>query len=151
MRRRTRNFHAHFARCVKLENLVGRRISRACTGNCNTRDSFAPATLQHSRMLSSKVRTMKRVLIFGATAPIAADAARLYAERGDRLHLVGRNPEKLAAVAERCAATTVTTTVADLADLDRNDERVRAAIEALGRVDVALIAHGDLGDQLATE
>nr|PZN24335.1 MAG: short-chain dehydrogenase [Pseudomonadota bacterium] len=94
---------------------------------------------------------MKRVLIFGATSAIAAEAARLYAERGDRLHLVGRNPEKLAAVAERCAATTVTTTVADLADLDRNDERVRAAIEALGRVDVALIAHGDLGDQLATE
>lgn len=94
---------------------------------------------------------MKRVLIFGATSAIAAEAARLYAERGARLHLIGRNPEKLADVAERCAATTVTTMAGDLADLDGNEERVRAAIDVLGGVDIALIAHGDLGDQLATE
>jgi short-subunit dehydrogenase len=38
---------------------------------------------------------MQHVLILGATSAIAADAAKLFAERGDRLHLVGRNGDKL--------------------------------------------------------
>jgi len=95
---------------------------------------------------------MARVLILGATSAIAAEAAVCYARRGDRLHLVGRNPDKLAAVAARCAPATVTTTVADFTDLAANESVVRTALEALGGiVDVALIAHGDLGDQLESE
>src|SRR5262245_49399424 len=93
---------------------------------------------------------MRRVIIFGATSAIAAEAAELYHRRGDRLHLVGRNPDKLAAVAQRCSSA-ASTSVGDFADLGANEERVRAAIEALGGADVALIAHGELGDQLATE
>lgn len=95
---------------------------------------------------------MRRVLLLGATSAIAAEAAVLYARRGDRLHLVGRNPDKLAAVAARCAPATVTTATADFTRLDANAGIVRDALDALGgRVDVALIAHGDLGDQLASE
>lgn len=74
-----------------------------------------------------------------------------YARRGDRLHLVGRNPDKLAAVAARCAPATVTTAVADFTRLDANAALVRDALDTLGGVDVALIAHGDLGDQRASE
>jgi len=91
------------------------------------------------------------VLILGATSAIAAEAAVIYAERGDRLHLVGRDPQKLAAVAARCARAVVTTEQADLADLAHNETLVRSASEALGQIDIALIAHGDLGDQLASE
>lgn len=94
---------------------------------------------------------MERVLILGATSAIASEAARIYSQRGDRLHLVGRNPAKLAHVASLCAADSVTTALADFAELDRNEARVAQAIDALGGVDIALIAHGDLGDQLATE
>jgi NAD(P)-dependent dehydrogenase (short-subunit alcohol dehydrogenase family) len=95
---------------------------------------------------------MRRVLLLGATSAIAAEAAVLYARRGDRLHLVGRNPDKLAAVAARCAPATVTTATADFTRLDANAGLVRDALDALGGgVDVALIAHGDLGDQLASE
>jgi len=94
---------------------------------------------------------MQHVLIFGATSAIAAEAARCYARRGDRLHLVARNPDKLAEVARRCGPASVTTERADFADLAANEGVVRRAVEALGRVDVALIAHGDLGDQLASE
>jgi len=95
---------------------------------------------------------MRRVLLLGATSAIAAEAAVLYARRGDRLHLVGRNPDKLAAVAARCAPATVTTATADFTRLDANAGIVRDALDALGGgVDVALIAHGDLGDQLASE
>ncbi|HEY6725077.1 MAG TPA: SDR family NAD(P)-dependent oxidoreductase [Polyangiaceae bacterium] len=90
-------------------------------------------------------------LIFGATSAIAAEVAVLLASRGDRLHLVGRSPDKLQAVAARCVGSEVTTQHADLARLDQNDTVVRDAIASLGRVDLVLIAHGDLGDQLASE
>lgn len=99
---------------------------------------------------------MKRVLIFGATSAIAAEAAVIHARRGDRLHLVGRDPMKLAAVAARCAETgaTVTTTAADLDDLDANAALVDDAVAVLTGgepLDAVLIAQGLLGDQLATE
>jgi len=93
----------------------------------------------------------RHVLIFGATSAVAADVAVLCAERGDRLHLVARNADKLAEVARRCAATQVSSQTADFARLDQNEQCVRQALSVLGRVDCVLIAHGDLGDQLASE
>ncbi len=96
-------------------------------------------------------RRPANVLIFGATSAIAAEVAVLLAARGARLHLVGRNPEKLATVAARCAGAKVTTQVADFADVDRNGEVVATAIKALGHLDLVLVAHGDLGDQLLSE
>src|ERR1700744_5456765 len=93
----------------------------------------------------------RHVLIFGAKSAVGAEAALLFAERGDRLHLVGRNPDKLADVARRCEVTRVSVQSADFAELERNEAVVQQALAALGRVDIALIAHGDLGDQLASE
>jgi short-subunit dehydrogenase len=93
----------------------------------------------------------EHVLLFGATSAIAAEVALLYAQRGARLHLVGRNAEKLAELQGRCNAAQVTAQRADFADLEGNEALVNDAISMLGRVDVALIAHGDLGDQLASE
>jgi len=101
--------------------------------------------------MSGPAARTRQVLIFGATSAVAAEVAVLCAARGDRLHLVARNPEKLAEVARRCAATTVTTQTADFAQLDHNEACVRDALLALGRVDCVLIAHGDLGDQLESE
>jgi decaprenylphospho-beta-D-erythro-pentofuranosid-2-ulose 2-reductase len=94
---------------------------------------------------------MEHVLIFGATSAIAAEAAEVYAARGDRLHLVGRNPAKLAAVAARCAGARTATTAADFAKVEDNESLVERVISELGRVDVVLVAHGDLGDQIASE
>jgi short-subunit dehydrogenase len=96
----------------------------------------------------------KRVLILGATSSVATEVALLHAKRGDHLHLVGRNPDKLDAVAAACAAAgaaRVTSETADFSDLDANEDVIRKAEEALAGIDVALIAHGDLGDQLASE
>lgn len=95
---------------------------------------------------------MENVLILGATSAIAAEVAALHAARGDRLRLVGRDPAKLAAVAARCtAATAVTTESADFGDLATAAPVVDRAVAALGHVDRVLIAHGALGDQLASE
>ena len=92
-----------------------------------------------------------RTLILGATSAIAAEAAVIYAGRGDRLHLVGRNRDKLLAVAERCAGVGATTQLADFAQLDGCAAVVDAAFATLGGVDTVLLAPGDLGDQLASE
>lgn len=94
---------------------------------------------------------MKQVLIFGATSAIAAEVAELHAARGDGLHLVARNAEKLAQLAERCRNAAPTTQQADFSDVDTNAEVVRSALSARPHFDRVLIAHGDLGDQLATE
>ncbi len=78
----------------------------------------------------------------------------MHAARGDRLHLVGRNAGKLAEVVARCRAVArepVTSTAADLADLEVVAALVASCIEALGVIDTALVAHGDLFDQVASE
>lgn len=94
---------------------------------------------------------MKRVAIFGATSAIAAEVAHIHAVRGDRLCLIGRNVDKLKDVARRCASAQVTTTSADFSRLAGNEGAVLRAIDELGGLDTVLIAHGDLGDQLASE
>jgi decaprenylphospho-beta-D-erythro-pentofuranosid-2-ulose 2-reductase len=95
---------------------------------------------------------MERILIVGATSAIATEAARIYARRGARLHLVGRNPDKLGAVVRAGdGAAAVTTETADFARLEDNLAVVERAIAQLGGLDVVLVAHGDLGDQLASE
>jgi decaprenylphospho-beta-D-erythro-pentofuranosid-2-ulose 2-reductase len=91
------------------------------------------------------------VLILGATSSIAAEAAQLFAQRGDRLHLVGRDASKLDAVAARCAGANVSVQQADFSELEQNEAVVQRAIAELGRIDTVLIAHGALGDQLASE
>jgi short-subunit dehydrogenase len=92
-----------------------------------------------------------RVLIVGATSAIAAEVAKIYAARGARLHLVARNPNKLDALIQGLGAREVSHAVADFDDLDRVEGLVDAAVRALGGIDVALIAHGALGDQERTE
>lgn len=96
---------------------------------------------------------MQHILVLGATSAIAARVIATWAARGERLHLVGRDAGKLAAVAAACPSRGgVTTACADLAELTAAPALVSAAIAALdGRVDLVFVAHGDLGDQLASE
>lgn len=94
---------------------------------------------------------MANVLIFGATSAIAQAVAKHYAERGDRLYVVGRNPTKLAGLVAQLGSACVGHMVADLDDTAANERRVAEAIDRLGAVDIGLIAHGLLGDQLQTE
>lgn len=93
---------------------------------------------------------MSRVLVLGATSRIAGAVARIHAERGDALHLVGRNAEKLAALA-RSLPGSPTTDVVDFADPAASEACIRRAIETLGGLDTVLVAHGDLGDQAESE
>jgi short-subunit dehydrogenase len=97
---------------------------------------------------------MKKVLVLGATSAIAQATVRLLAARGAALYLVGRNTERLEAVAKDArtrGATKVESEALDLDDLTQHEALVERAATALGGLDGALIAHGILGDQKVAE
>lgn len=95
---------------------------------------------------------MQKILIAGATSAIASELARLWAARGARLYLLGgRNADKLRALERELGSAVVGAENADFDELDENAPRVERAVAALGGLDLAVIAHGDLGDQLASE
>ena len=91
-----------------------------------------------------------RVLIVGATSAIAHETAKYFARDGAEMFLVGRNNDKLTAVADDLkvrGARSAQTFQLDLSDLDRHQEMFEAAVQALSGLDLLLVAHGTLGDQ----
>jgi short-subunit dehydrogenase len=97
---------------------------------------------------------MKHCLIIGATSAIAQQTARHWAAAGDRLFLIGRDAERTRVLASdlkvRGAAATEYA-VADLNDFASHAGLLATAEASFGPIDVALIAHGTLGDQAAGE
>lgn len=90
------------------------------------------------------------MLIVGATSAIAAEAARAFAAHRARLFLTGRDPAKLAAVADDLrvrGAAQVETALLDVSDLTRQAAVLDQAIAQWGGLDIVLIAHGVLPDQ----
>lgn len=90
------------------------------------------------------------VLALGATSAIAQATLRLLAERGARFYLVGRSPDKLYAMAADLhtrGASGVATHAMDLDDTSAHPAMLTAAAQSLGTIELALLAHGVLGDQ----
>lgn len=96
---------------------------------------------------------MQRILIIGATSAIAEATARRYAARGAAIHLVGRQEQRLSAIADdlRTRGAQCSHGVLDVNALDQHAEALDTAWAALGGVDVVLLAHGTLPDQQACE
>jgi short-subunit dehydrogenase len=95
----------------------------------------------------------RRVLIVGATSAIATEVARAYAERGASLFLTGRNPQRLAAVADDIGVRGgggVEAAALDVLDIGSHAAVVERAF-ASGGLDAALIAHGTLPEQAACQ
>ena len=93
-----------------------------------------------------------RVLLLGATSAIAHETARLYAQQGAALAVAARDAAKLAANAADLrarGASEVVEVAFDAADFDRHAAVVAEAWDALGGLDVALVAYGTLPDQEA--
>lgn len=92
---------------------------------------------------------MKTVAVFGATSTIATACCRHWSQHGAKFFLVGRDGEKLRQVKDDLVVhgASVDTHVLDLNDFDRHVAMLDECFEALGRVDVALVAHGTLSDQ----
>ncbi len=93
-------------------------------------------------------------VIVGAQSAIAVATARLWAARGDRLYLLGRNPERLQKMADDLrvrGAGYVATAVFEATDHASHAGLVNAAFSDLGTVDTVLLAYGSLPDQRACE
>lgn len=96
----------------------------------------------------------ERILVLGATSGIAEATCRVWAKQGASLVLVGRSGEKLAAVAgdlKARGAKLVETLVCDLDETSKHPQLIADAVNALGGLDVAYMAHGIMGDQQQSE
>ncbi len=96
----------------------------------------------------------RRVLVLGATSGIAQETARCFAAEHAKLFLVARDPRKLSALADDLkirGAESVETMQADLADASSRSRIVGEAFGIWNGLDAALIAHGTLPGQRATE
>jgi short-subunit dehydrogenase len=97
---------------------------------------------------------MKKILVIGAGSAIAEATARVFAQRGDALFLVGRKADVLESM---CADLRVRgAKVVGMHAMDANafaghEAMLNAADSALGGLDTVLIAHGTLSDQKACE
>ena len=95
-----------------------------------------------------------KILIIGANSAIARACARIYANQHAELYLLGRDQlrlDELVADLGIRGAASVAGTVVDLADCESHEAALQKACAALGEIDVALIAHGTLPDQVACE
>lgn len=91
-----------------------------------------------------------RVVAYGANSAICHEVLKLYAGEGASFFLVGRNNDKLAAVSDDLVArggSVAGTASYDFKEWERHDAVVQQAAQALGAIDVALVAHGTLPEQ----
>jgi short-subunit dehydrogenase len=93
----------------------------------------------------------QNIAVFGATSAIAQHVCRIYAARGARLFLLGRSAEKLAELVRELGPAVAGSRVQDFGRTEEAAACVSDAIAALGSLDVGLIAHGLLGEQLESE
>lgn len=97
---------------------------------------------------------MTNILIVGGSSAIAAACARHWADEGARLFLAGRQAVRLEAVAQDLrvrSASQVGTYLLDVNDHHQHAAMLEACREAIGPIDVVLIAHGTLSDQAVCE
>jgi short-subunit dehydrogenase len=97
---------------------------------------------------------MQKILIVGANSGMAEAAARLWAKQGAALHLLGRNSERLEALAADLrvrGASQASHSKFDALDLNSIGGVLDDAIHHLAGIDIALVAHGTLPDQTVAE
>jgi decaprenylphospho-beta-D-erythro-pentofuranosid-2-ulose 2-reductase len=95
-----------------------------------------------------------KILIIGATSAIAKATARIYAEQKQELFLLARNADRLnqlTADLKVRGAAAVDSIVVDLSKHNEHGAALEAAFAFLETIDVALICHGSLPDQTASE
>ncbi len=96
----------------------------------------------------------RTILVLGATSAIAMAVQRQLATPNAHFFLVARSKEKLNAVAQDLlvrGAAAVDMVVTDLDDTTQHPALLASALSRLGTLDLALLAHGVLGDQLAAQ
>lgn len=93
---------------------------------------------------------MQNIIIIGATSAIAKEVAKLYAIEKANLYLIARDTSKLNTMKQDLmvrGANTVQTAQFDANQFDSHQALIEQAFEAVGCVDVLLVAHGSLPNQ----
>lgn len=90
-------------------------------------------------------------LIIGATSSVASNVARIWAQAGHVLVLVGRSETKLSALRSELGSAVLGTRCLDFTQHDRISAVVDKLYEEFGPCEIAFLAHGYLGDQLKSE
>lgn len=93
----------------------------------------------------------QNIIIFGSTSAIAEECAKLWAANECSIVLIARKPDVLEQQkqdlivrgAKQCHCI-----VQDLNDDSKHAELIEECVEKLGKIDVALIAYGVLGEQI---
>lgn len=96
----------------------------------------------------------QRILVLGATSAIAMAVSRKLVTPATHFFLVARSKDKLTVVAQDLlvrGAAQVNMLVADLDDTEAHAQLLTMAAARLGSIDMALLAHGVLGEQQAAE
>jgi len=90
----------------------------------------------------------RNAVVYGGGGTIGATVAEAFAREGARVHLAGRTPEPLTAVAERIrsAGGLAETAVLDALDETAVDAHAAEVVDRFGSIDVSfnLISHGDV-------
>ncbi|GEA50667.1 short-chain dehydrogenase [Vibrio inusitatus NBRC 102082] len=93
---------------------------------------------------------MQNIIIIGATSAMAKEVAKLYATEKANLYLIARDTSKLDTIKQDLTvrgANTVHTAPFDANQFNSHPALIEQAFNALGRVDVLLVAHGSLPNQ----
>ena len=97
---------------------------------------------------------MKKVLIIGASSAIAQATARIWAKQQAFFFLVGRDSAKLDRLAHDLlvrGACKVEICAIDFMNIATHQSMIDRACESLGNLDIAMLAHGSLTDQVRGE
>jgi decaprenylphospho-beta-D-erythro-pentofuranosid-2-ulose 2-reductase len=97
---------------------------------------------------------LKKILIIGASSAIAQATARNWAKQQAAFYLVGRDTTKLERIAQDLlvrGANKVNICTVDFMDITQHRSVIEDACGSLGNLDITLLTHGSLTDQLRAE
>lgn len=92
----------------------------------------------------------QRILVFGASSAICSELLKLFAQQEAAFYLVARDAAKLAAQIDDLkvrGGIVAGHECYDFNQWDAHESVVGRAVEALGQIDIVIVAHGSLPDQ----
>lgn len=92
----------------------------------------------------------QNILVLGANSEVATQMIRHLAT-GNHFYLIARNAEKLQTAEVNLNISPPWLATTDFLDVEQTRQHIEQAWQQSGGIDLAIIAHGLLGDQLATE
>lgn len=100
------------------------------------------------------MKNRQRILVFGASSAICSELLKLFAHKEGSFYLIARDAPKLSAQKadlEVRGGNVAGQECYDFNQWDTHEAAVGRALEALGQIDVAIVAHGSLPDQSECE